>query len=800
MLSDLRLALRLLLKAPAFSAIAILALALGIGANTAIFSVVDAVLLRPLPYQDAGRLAMVWEDGSLFGFPRNTPAPANWADWRNQNTVFTDIAASRGATYNITGEGTPEQVFARRVSANFWTVLGSQPHLGRVFTEQEDVQQSAVVVISHGLWQRRFGGARDILGRSILLNGLSYQIVGVMPPDFYFLPTRLIDVWTPISFTPQDIAARGSHYLHCVARLKPGVSIDQARAEMSAIGKRIADQYPNMRGVGATVVPLREQLAGNTRLALIVLLCGAGCVLLIACANIANLLLARGAARQRELAVRSALGASRSRLIRQLLTESMLLSVFGALAGLLLARLSLAFLDQLIPQTMLAPPLSLDPRMLLFTACVALAAALLFGALPAVDSARVSLHDTIKQGGRGSFGARRHWLRDSLVVAETALAVLLLTGAGLLFQTLHSLQQTDLGMKTENLLTALTFPDPKKTHPQREVFYNAVLERARAIPGVLYAGFTSTLPLTERGNTSGYIFEGQSEAETHTQDALFRVVSTDYHRTVGARLREGRFFSRDDRSDTQPAAIVNETFADRHFRGQSALGKRFQMGRWGREYPWYSIVGVVREIRERGIDVDLKPGVYLVHPQAASAWPIPSTLIIRTAVEPASITSQLREAVWAVDKNQPVSRVRTMDAVVNLELAAPKQNSILLAVFAALALLLACLGIYGVLSYAVTQRTNEIGLRMALGATSSNILALVAQRGLILTLAGLAIGIAASLAASRLIENLLFGVKPNDPATLIAVSATLLTVALAAAMIPALRASRIDPLAALREE
>jgi len=800
MLLDLRLAFRSIRKSPGFTAAVVLALALGIGANTAVFSVVDAVLIRPLPYADAGRLVMVWEDASLVGFPSNTPAPANWVDWRKQNTVFTDIAATRGASYNISGDGPPEQVFARRVTGNFWTVLGAKPILGRVFTEQEDAQHAAVVVISYGLWQRRFGGERGVTGRKILLNDEPYTIVGVMPREFYFLPTRIMDVWTPISFRPEDLANRGAHFLHCVARLKPGVTFEQAQAEMQAIARRIGEQNPNMKDIGAVVVPLRDQLTGNTRLGLLVLLSGAGCVLLIACANVANLLLARGATRRREMAVRAALGAGRGRLVRQLVTESLVLSILGAVAGLGVAQIAMGFLGTLVPPTMIAAPFSLDLRILAFTAAIAILAGLLFGVAPAFSAARVSIHDALQTGGRGSTGTGRPWFRDSLVVAETALALMLLAGAGLMIQTLARLQKVDLGIRTERVLTMLTFPARYPQHAQREAFYTAVLEKVHAIPGVAGAGYTSSLPLTERGNTSGYILHGQSEKDTRTQDALFRVVTKDYFQAMGVRLREGRLFSGADRANTEPVAIVNETFAGRHFAGRSALDARFQMGRWGPKYPWYKIVGVVREVRERGITIDLKPAVYLVHPQAEQAWPIPNALAVRATVAPAAVAGPVREAIWSVDKDQPISRLRTMDEIVGVDLALPRQNSALLGTFSALALMLACLGIYGVLSYAVVQRTSEIGVRMALGATPASILSMVARRGLALAATGLAIGIVASLATGRLIATLLYGVQPNDPATLVAVSLLLLVIALLACLVPARRASRVDPLVALRQQ
>ena len=797
---DIRVAFRQLLKNPGFSLVAILTLALGIGANTAIFSVVDAILIRPLPYHDAGRLVMVWEDASRISFPRNTPSPGNWADWRAQNSVFTDIAASRGLSYNISGFGQPEQVPARRVTASFWTVLGAQPFVGRVFTEAEDRGSASVAVISYGLWQRRFAGDPHIAGRKVILNDAPFTIVGVMPREFYFLPTRLVDVWTPASFTNQDMEKRDSHYLNCIARLKPGVTLQQAQAEMRIVGERVEKAHPGHQAGLVAVVPLREQLAGNTRIALVILLCGAGCVLLIACANLANLLLARGAARQREVAIRAALGAGRGRLMRQFLTESLVLASLGAMAGLVLARLAMRFLETLTPETMIVAHLGLDWRVLGYAALIAIAAGLICGMVPAFGASRAALHDTLKQGGRGGAGARSHWLRDSLIVCETALAVALLVGAGLMLQTLAHLRHVDLGMRTEKLLTMNTLLSRSKDHAKRELFINAVLDKVRAIPGVTSAAYTSVLPLTETGNTSGYLLQGQSMQDAMNQDALYRVVTRDYFQTLGASLREGRLFTAEDRAGGEPVIVVNETFAARQFPGRSAIGARLQMGSWGPNFYWYRIVGVVKEVRERGISADLKPAVYLSHSQSDQAWPVPLGLMVRSAIDPAPLASAVRQAIWSIDRDQPVARVRTMEDIIGAELDAPRQDSALLGSFAGLALLLACVGLYGVLSYAVTQRTTEIGVRMALGATPPAILSMVAKRGLALTAGGLAIGLALSLAAGKLMSKLLYGIQPNDPRTMFAVGAVLLAVALCACVIPARRAARIDPMVALREE
>jgi putative ABC transport system permease protein len=543
-MQDLRLALRLLRRNPGFTIVAVLALALGIGANTAIFSVVDAVLLKQLPYEQPERIALVWEDATHQGFPLNNTAPANWIDWRKQSTVFSDIAAMRWSAVNLIGEGTPENLIGNRVTPDFWRVMGAKAARGRVFNDEEERRNAKVVVISHGLWQRRFGGDPNTVGRKVILSDEPYEIIGVMPPGFVF-PERRVELWTPSELTPQNRAQRGSHYLTCVARLKPGATMEQAQSEMAVIMKRLEVQYPDTnKQIGIRVVPLRQHLAGKLRLALWVLLGAAGCVLLIACANLANLLLARAAGRQQEMAVRAALGAGKGRIIRQMLMESVLLSAIGAAAGLMVARLGMLALEKLVPSGLDKPELTLDVRVLAFTAVLTVLTGIVFGLAPALAAARSDLHDALKQGGRGSAGARRQWFRDSLVLGETALAMVLLTSAGLMIQTLVRLQRTDLGMRTDDLLTLSTILPASRydSFTKRETFFNAVLEKVRTIPGVVDAGYTSSLPLTSMGNTSGYRIEGEAE-QGRDQDALFRVITPGFFSAAGARLREGRFFT-----------------------------------------------------------------------------------------------------------------------------------------------------------------------------------------------------------------------------------------------------------------
>ena len=799
-MSDLRFAFRQLLKNPGFTAVAVLTLALGIGANTAIFSAVDAILIRPLPYADAGRLVMIWDDNTrLTGTRKFFTTPPEWQEWRRHNTVFTDVAASQPGDASLSNDGEPEQLPARKVSANFWTVLGVQPLLGRVFTEEEDVRAAPVVVISYGLWQRRFGGARDVVGRKIILNDTPREVIGVMPRGFYFMPARDIDVWMPTSFSASMLRNWGWHNVHCVARLKPGVTLEQAQKEMGALSLRVSTE--NVKPPrSAVVTPLREELAGKTYTSLIVLLGASLSVLLIACVNLANLLLSRGTARRREVAVRAALGAGRGRLIAQFLTESLLLAGLGAVAGVALAIPFMRFLDTLVPHTMAAVRLTPDWRVLMFSAAIAIAAGVTFGLVPALGLSRLALQEGLRDGGRGSAGGRSHRFQHSLIVVETALAVVLLMSGALLLQTFQSLQQTDLGIRKEKLLTFVTPLFRYRDFDQRVAFVNAELEAIRAIPGVISAAAISRIPLTVTDQSTFYMLPGQSNNETREQVALSRVVTRDYFFTVGARLREGRFFDISDRRSELPSAIINESFANRHFPGRSPLGARFRFGRLGDQGYWYTVVGVVKEIRDRGVAEDLQPAIYRLHEQADQSVDQPSGILVRTSVEPASIVSAVRQAIWSVDKNQPIARVQTIEEIVARQLSVPSQNTALLSTFALLALLLASVGLYGVLSYAVVRRTNEIGVRMALGATSSNILLSFGSRGLKLTLVGLVVGVVLSIIAGRLMTTLFYGFRPDYIPALVTVSFVLLAVATLACFIPARRAAKIDPMEALRYE
>ena len=804
---DAAYSLRQLRRDRSFSAIAIATLALGIGGLAAIFSAFDAVLIRPLPYVDADRLVMIWLDmGARDVVSRHNATPAEWLEWRRLNTVFTDLGLSQPSDPTLSGDGgEPEQVPARKVSWTFWDVLGVQPILGRVFTEDEDTRSVRVAVISYGLWQRRFGGAADILGRRITLNDAllsadtQYEVIGVMPPRFYFMPSHDIDVWMPSSLLPFMRTNFTWHDAQVVARLKPGVTLEQATQSMRTLSLQLTAK--DFRGPHAVFVnPLRGEIAGPAQNALILLLAASAAVLLIACVNLANLLLSRSASRAREVAVRTALGASRGRLIAQFLTESLVLAVLGTIGGLALALPVMRFLERLVPDTM-GGRLTLDWRVVVFSAAAGMAAALLFGLAPALRGSRTAPHHTLRDGGRGALGPRSQWFRHALIVTETALAVVLLICGAFLAQAFQQLRSIDLGFRSEKLLTFETPMLRYREFDRRVAFINAAVERVRALPGVIDAGAINLIPFTNFANATFYRFEGQGREGTSTQVALIRNVTPGYFATVDARLREGRLFAASDQqSTTVRPAIINEAMANRHFSGRSPLGQRFKFGSLGEKGYYYTIVGVVKQIPESGVLAEAKPVVYRLHEHCDQIGDLAAGIVIRTAVEPTAIVSGVRQAIWSLDKNQPLARIRTMDDIIDKQLATPSQSTTLLGAFALLALCLASLGIYGVLSHAVSQRTNEIGVRMALGATPKQILMSFGRRGLSLTLAGLAIGLLFAGIAARSLTALLYGFEPRYVPTAAVVSLVLLAVASIATLVPARRAAHVDPVVALRSE
>ncbi len=777
------------------------ALALGIGANTAIFSTVDAVLLRPLPFTDPDRVVMVWEDASIASFPRNTPAPGNFIDWKKRNHVFSEMAATRGASANLTADGPPEQVVGRATTANFFDVLGVRPLVGRTFTEEEDRTGASVAVISYALWQGRYSGDPGVINRDILINGLKSTVIGVMPREFAFR-NREMAFWTPIHFSAADMVSRGSHYLHVVARLKPGASLAQAREDMSSIARQLSKEYPdNDKDIGAVVIPMREDSVGNTRIELLVLMGAAGCVLLIACANLAGLLLARGLGRRREMAVRSALGASRYRLVRQMIAEGALIAFAGGVIGVLLAPVGMKVLATLVPAALPASAApGVDARVLLFALGISVLTGVGFSIVPAWQASRVTMNDALKQGGRGGIGGAAAGTRDALVILEVAAALVLMVGAGLMLQTVARLRAIDIGFRPDHLLTLrTTLPRSKYQDPTaRTGFYHRVLQGVRALPGVQSAGYTSNPPFRSQGNTQGYRIEGREPVPGDAGDALLRVSSGEYLQTLGVRPIEGRLLQASDTEQSAPVVVINETLARLYFPKQSALGHRVALS--GRTPVWRTIVGVVHDVHERGYELAMKPGVYIPYEQMKDTWALPESLVVRTAGGPASLTSAVRKVIAETDAEQPVAAVATMDEIVALDVEDRRQQMTLLTAFAGLALLLASLGLYGLLAYTVSRRSREIGLRMALGASARRVVAMVVLRGVALSAAGLALGLSAAWLLAGAMSKILYGVAATDPGTYGMVALLLCAIAAAAGWIPARRAVRIDPIVVLREE
>jgi predicted permease len=801
LLSDVRYGLRLFRKSPLFTVVAAGTLALGIGANTAIFSVVDAVLIRALPYADADRVAVLWEDGTRVGFTKNTPAPANFFDWRRMNRTFADMAATRGAVASLTGDGAPEQIRGRATTPNFFSLLGVRPQLGRTFTETEDRDGRPVVVISHGLWQRRYGADPGVVGRTIVMNDNRYEIIGVMPRAFAFRD-REIDYWIPIHFSPEQAAQRGSHFLNVVGRLRPEVSLEAARDDMAAVARTLSEQYPGTsRDLGVFVVPVKEELLGNTRLELLVLMAAAVSVLLIACANLASLLLSRAAGRRGELAVRAALGATRGRLIRQLVIEGLLLSIAGAAASLAVVPIGRNLLASLTPIGIITTaPAALDIKLLTFTFAVAIATGLAFSVAPALQAARTSLQEALQQQARSAVGAGSRLTRDALVVLQIATAVVLLVATGLMIRTLVNLRAIDIGFNSDRLLTMrTTLPRPKYADPQkRYAFYDRVVSGVKALPGVERAAYVSTLPFLSQGNTSWFQVEGQAITPDRVNDALYRIATTDYLAALGVRLLEGRLIDERDGVGSPPVAVINETLAREFFPNESPLGHRIKFSDPGN--PFHTIVGVVRDVRERGYQASLKSGVYLSIAQTPESWAPPEYLVIRAHGRATDLAQSVRRVIAGVDPAQPVSSIRAINDILDVEVADRHQQMVVLGAFGTLALVLASLGLYGLLAYAVAQRSREIGLRMALGATPRAVVTMIAARGLSLSLIGVLVGVGAGWATSRVMRTVLFGVRPDDLATFVGVVLLLGSVALAACAVPAIRASRVDPILALRQE
>jgi putative ABC transport system permease protein len=802
-LVDIRHSARVLRRAPGFALAVIVILALGIGANSALFTAVDQTVIRPLPYANPDRLVMLWEDFSTFGVPKQRVSPGTFMDWKRHTQAFDEIAAYGGRVFNLSGGGPPEEVFGEGVTANLLPMLGVPSLLGRTFTPDEDAPGNKTVVLSYGLWKRRFAGDASVVGRAVLMSDEKYTVIGVMPKGFQY-PDREAQVWVPLGLTADLLPRRNSHFLWVTGRLKPGQNIQQGQADMNVIARNLARAFPASNDrVGITVVPLKEEFLGSRDNELTLLLCSGVCVLLIACANIGNLLLARSASRRREMAIRAAMGASPSRLLRQILVEALTLSIAGGALGLAGGRWCLGGLQGMVPQSLAGlVELKLDGRVLVFTAGLSILSGVLFGLAPAVQLARSGISSSLKQVGRSSSTPSGGRLRDILVVCEMSIALVLVVGAVLLIQSLARLRAVDPGFRVAGILTAeIAAPFPKyEDTGQRQRFYAAIQEKVSAIPGVVSTGLTSDLPYTSRGNTMGLIVEGQTAKRDLGMDALFRLVSAGYLETIGAQLKEGRLLDAHDQQDTTPSVVVNETLARTYWPNSSAIGHRIDTGTGNGALKWMTVVGVVRDVRERGLDLANKSAVYVPFTQTTIGFFLPSEIAVLTTREPLSLSRELQQAVWSVDPEQPVNAIKPMEAIAEGELLDRTQVLRLLGAFAGLALVLAALGIYGVLSYVVSQRTPEIGLRMALGANRWHMIRLVSGYSARLTGIGLLIGLIGALGATRLLSSLLFGVSAVDPATFLAVAAGIAVVAFFASLAPVLHAASVDPIIALRED
>ena len=805
LVQDVRYGLRVLLKNPGFTIAAVVALALGIGANSVIFSVVNAVLLRPLPFKDPQQLTMVWEEATHLGFPKDTPPPATFLDWRQQNTVFSGMSAMALKNFNLIGVGEPERLDGRKVSANLFDLLGVRPILGRTFSADEDKPGTRVAILSEGLWKRRFGSDQGIIGRAINLNGEIYTVVGVLPQTLD-LPAGGENwhdqVWVPIAFSSEEAADRGNHYLGVIGRLKSGVSLQQSQAEMDTIAARLAKQYPESNARrGVVVVSLREQIVGDIKPALLVLLGAVGFVLLIACANVANLLLARAAVRQKEIALRLAVGANRSRLTRQFLAESILLALIGGAAGLGVALVGLNVVTRYVPNTVsLAGAISIDLPVLLFTAGIAILTGIFFGLVPAFQASHCNVNDTLKESARdAAAGVRGHRIRNALVVVEVAVSFTLLVGAGLLINSFMHLRNLDPGFRADHLLT-MNVPLSRVKYPEQEkrtAFFDEVIRRVRALPGVDLAAVGNNLPLTYDGDSILISVEGVPEPPIDQHpDVIFRVVGPNYFSTMGIALVAGRDFTEHDNFQSSRVTVITEKTARYYWPGENPIGKRVRTG--GPESPWEEVIGVAKDVRQNDFIKQPKMQMYMPYAQVAD-FP-PNALVVRTRLDPLSLAAPVRNEIWAIDKDQPVSDIRSMDEIVSEAVARQRFSMLLLGIFAGLALVLAAVGIYGVMSYSVVQRTREIGIRMALGAQRADMLKMTVRQGLKLVLVGLTLGLAAAFILTRVMSTLLFGISATDPVTYVTISLILLAVAAAASYIPALRATKVDPMVALRYE
>jgi putative ABC transport system permease protein len=798
---DLRYGARMLLKNPGFTLIAVSTLALGIGANTAIFSVVNSVLLRPLPYPNAERLMTIWEDHRARSGPeREWTSPTGFEDWRDQAKSFDHVVALQGWGPTLTGQGDPEQLVGALVSHDALAALGVAPASGRAFRPDEDQRGAdGVVIISHRLWERRFGADPSLVGKKISLDGVNREVVGVMPAGFKFPIITNADVLRPIQTALNPGCQRGCYTIRVMARLRPEAAEAQARTELNAIAARVEQQFPDTNTkVGAALVPLHEFRVGPVKTQMLALLVAVGFVLLIACANVANLLLARSATREKEIAIRASLGAGRRRIARQLLSESLLLAVIGGAVGLLLAYWLVDLLIGFSPQgTPRLDEIGVDVRALGYAMAVTVLTGLLFGAAPVWQLFKADLNQSLRDGGKGLHVARsgRRAL-GALVVAETALALTLLVGAGLLVKSFIRLQRVDPGFNPRNVLTAVvTLPPAVYPVGQVRGFYGQLIDRVKTLPGVRSAAAVSTLPLTGDATDAGFVIEGRPVPPPDQRPvAWVSSVTPDYFRTIGMRLVAGREFTERDNENAPNVVIISEATARRHFPNEDPIGKRIGNGR---PDGWREIVGVTADVKHFGLNQDARVSMFVPHRLRPMRQ---MTIVARAAADPMSLAAPLRGAVAAMDKNLAVSNISPMEEITAQSIGQERFTLLLLGLFSALALTLAVAGIYGVMSYAVAQRTHEIGVRVALGAQTRDVLKMVVTQGMALVLAGVGIGLASSLALTGFIRGLLFGVSATDPMTFVGVAALLALVALLACWVPARRAAKVDPMVALRCE
>jgi putative ABC transport system permease protein len=804
---DVRYGVRVLMRQPGLCVVVVLTLALGIGANTAIFSVVNAVLLRPLPYRDPSRLAVVWTNNTRAGNPKSHVAAANFADLRDRNNVFEEAAAFLAftPTMSLTGLAEPMQVTQSMVSTNLFPMLGADPAAGRTFLPEEaHVGKDDVVILSYGLWQRAFGGSPGIVGQALTISGYKYTVVGIMRPEFYFL-FRNVDIWLPLSFNtrfnPNNTATnRSAGALGVIGRLKPGITLEQARADLSAIALNLEQEYPQTNtGLGITLVPLHEQVTGEVRTALLVLLGAVSFVLLIACANVATLLLARSASRKKEMAIRTALGAGRARLMRQLLTESVLLSIIGGAIGLMLAVWGIDIILSLSPAEIpRQSEIGIDLWVLAFASVISVATGIVFGIAPALQASGTEPGEAMKEGGRAVASQTGQKLRSALVVSEIALTLVLLIGAGLLIRSFARLMQVSPGFNPNNVLTVgVSLPRSQGTPPaEATAFYGELFERIEAIPGVESVGAVTRLPLTAAGVSTNITIEGRALPVAERPEVEFRRASRDYFRALGIPVLKGRSFDEQERPGSPSVVVINEAAARLFWPDEDPVGKRIKTIP-NPDAPWSTIIGVVGDVRHFGLDTEPRPELYISFDQAPPFGPL---LVIRTTRDPLSVVGAVRAQIQSMNRDQPLGSIQTMGQILDTSVAARRFNMLLLGLFAGLALALAGVGIYGVTSYSVSQRTHEIGIRMAFGASPSNVLGLILGQGLRLVIAGMAIGLGVALAITRIISSLLFGIGATDPVTFSAISLLLAGVAMLACYVPARRATKVDPMISLRYE